>query len=45
MIYALPGITFEKVQLNLKISGTTENEPCYYQSTDPSKGDLVGWLK
>jgi hypothetical protein len=31
----------EIVQLNLKISGTTENQQCYYHSPGPSKGDLV----
>jgi hypothetical protein len=36
--------SFETVQLNFKISRTPENEPCYYHSPSPSKGDLVGWF-
>jgi hypothetical protein len=32
------------VQLNFKISRTTENQQCYYHSPGPSQGDLVGWF-
>ena len=34
----------EMVQLNLKISRTTENQQCYYHSPGLHKGDLVEWF-
>ena len=36
--------SFEKVQLNYKISRTPENESCYYHSPGPPEGDLVEWF-